>query len=225
MWFTAEALLYLVQHGEQVALHGGMTAVQSVEWVVDVHNDLYGGSYFDTVDGQEEGFDVHSLKTFRCRCVRTGVGMYNIGPVMHHNTAKGQHSLESMRDIVYNLINVAGMSVEWISQNLYLDVSAIHRMSQLSGLKAAFADKSTLDDCDMAWSPEKDDSFGRKLQAYLTREAGKYVELYRKEHQDDHAALAALPTSGSALDIALELGFDQEAVSLRFSERAMHVTD
>ena len=121
-----------------------------------------------------------------------------------HNTARGAHSLDSMKDIVYNLINVAGMSEEWVSQNLYLDLESIKRMQQLSGLKAAMSD---IDDCDMAWSPEKDSSYQRKMTAYLIREASTFIEKYKKENPD-----STIPSTGTAVDIALELGFENTEV-------------
>lgn len=127
------------------------------------------------------------------------------------NTARGSHSLDSMKDIVYNLINVAGMSVEWVSQNLYLDIESIKRMQQLSGLKAAMND---IDDCDMSWSPEKDDSYKRKMTAYLTREATKFIEVYKSKHPDSE-----IPTTGTAIEIAIELGFDQEAIMKQHADQ------
>ena len=126
------------------------------------------------------------------------------------NTARGSHSLDSMKDIVYNLINVAGMSEEWVAQNLYLDMSSIKRMQQLSGLKASFSD---IDDCDLAWSPEEDDNYKRKMTAYLTREASKFIENYKSSHPGE-----AIPTSGTAIDIAIELGFEEEAVMKQHEE-------
>lgn len=137
-----------------------------------------------------------------------------------HNTARGSHSLDSMKDIVYNLINVAGMSEQWVAQNLFLDLESIKRMQQLSGLKAAMND---IDDCDMAWTPEADDSYGRKLQSYLTREASKWIEMYRQQWKDNPDMLAKIPASGSALDVALEIGFDQAAVAQRHAEEWKHM--
>lgn len=128
-----------------------------------------------------------------------------------HNTARGSHSLDSMKDIVYNLINVAGMSEQWVAQNLYLDLESIKRMQQLSGLKAAMND---VDDCDMAWTPEKDDSYKRKMTAFLTREATKYIENYKSEHPD-----VEIPTTGTAIDIAIELGFDQTTVMKQYQDQ------
>ena len=128
-----------------------------------------------------------------------------------HNTARGSHSLDSMKDIVYSLINVAGMSEQWVAQNLYLDLESIKRMQQQYGLKAAMND---IDDCDMAWTPEKDDSYKRKMTAFLTREATKYIENYRTEHPD-----AEIPSTGTAIDIALELGFEQETVMQQYKDQ------
>lgn len=121
-----------------------------------------------------------------------------------HNTARGSHSLDSMKDIVYNLINVAGMSEEWVSQNLYLDLESIKRMQQLSGLKAAMND---IDDCDFAWSPEKDNSYQRKMIAYLIREASSFIEKFKRENDN-----ASVSSTGTAIDIALEIGFEETEV-------------
>lgn len=131
-----------------------------------------------------------------------------------HNTARGSHSLDSMKDIVYNLINVAGMSEDWVSRNLYLDLESIKRMQQLSGLKASFQD---IDDADLAWSPEKDQSFQRKTVSLLTREASKFLEIFRRNHENDPEALQSIPTYGTAVDQALAVGFDKESVWTRNS--------
>lgn len=127
-----------------------------------------------------------------------------------HNTARGSHSLDSMKDIVYNLINVAGMSPEWVSQNLYLDIESIKRMQQLSGLKAAMSD---IDDTDLAWTPEKDDSYQRKLISFLTRKATIFIEEYRKNNPD-----AQIPTNGTAIEQARSLGFDDEELMKQHRE-------
>lgn len=127
-----------------------------------------------------------------------------------HNTARGSHSLDSMKDIVYTLINVAGMSEEWVAKNLYLDLESIKRMQQLSGLKAAFND---IDDTDLAWTPQKDKSYQRKMVAYLIREATTFIETYKKANPD-----AEIPSSGTAIDIALEIGFDKTEAWKRHGE-------
>lgn len=126
------------------------------------------------------------------------------------NTARGAHSLDSMKDIVYNLINVAGMSEEWVSQNLYLDLESIKRMQQLSGLKASMND---IDDADLAWTPESDDAYGRKLTAFLSKEAGKFINNYKEEHPD-----VEIPV-GDAITVAIDLGFDKERVMQQHGDR------
>ena len=125
------------------------------------------------------------------------------------NTARGSHSLDSMKDIVYNLINVAGMSEEWVSRNLFLDMESIKRMQQLSGLKASMQD---VDDCSMGWNPDEDDSYGRKVISLLTREAAKWVELYRQENSDNKEKLDAIPETGTAVEIAKTVGFADSPV-------------
>lgn len=118
------------------------------------------------------------------------------------NVARGSHSLDSMRDIVNNLINVAGRSKEWVAQNLFLDIEAIDRMQQLSGLKASMTD---IDDCDLAWNVKSDDSYKRKMDAYLSREAAKFVEVYKEANPDKE-----IESSGSIVDIAVSLGWNVE---------------
>lgn len=120
-----------------------------------------------------------------------------------HNTARGAHSLDSMKDIVNNLISVAGMSEEWVSKHLFLDLESIKRMQQLSGLKASMSD---IDDADMAWNVKSSDSYKRKMDAYLNREAAKYTAIYTSEHPE-----VEVPTTGSVQEIAIALGWDLEA--------------
>ena len=162
------------------------------------------------VNGQFKIRPYKALEEQNCRCITVSGGEFSINNVLSKNTARGAHSLDSMKDIVYNLINVAGMSEEWVAQNLYLDIESIKRMQQLSGLKAAMND---IDDCDMAWSPEKDSSYQRKMVAYLVREAANFIELYRKDHPDDE-----IQSNGTAVDIALSIGFDQTDVWKKHGE-------
>ena len=144
-----------------------------------------------------------NLEPQKCNCITTSLGTFEINGIVCGNTARGAHSLDSMKDIVYNLINVAGMSEEWVAQNLYLDLESIKRMQQLSGLKAAMND---IDDCDMAWSPEKDLSYQRKMIAYLIREASTYIEKYKKDHPEE---VNKLQSTGTAIDIARTIGFEE----------------
>lgn len=124
------------------------------------------------------------------------------------NQARGSHGLESMKDIVANLINVAGMSEDWVSRNLYLDLDSIKRMTQLSGLKSAY---DTIDSADLAWNPETDGSYIRKQDAYLNREASKYVTSYIELNPDvDQGAQRDI---GNIQDYAESLGWDKEAAT------------
>lgn len=122
------------------------------------------------------------------------------------NQARGSHGLDSMREIVGNLINVAGMSEEWVARNLYLDIESIKRMTQLSGLKSAYDD---MGQADLAWNPEEDGSYVRKKDAYLNREASKYVTQYLAEHPDTDQG--ARKDIGNIQDYAETLGWDKEA--------------
>jgi hypothetical protein len=121
------------------------------------------------------------------------------------NQARGSHSLSSMKDIVYNLINVAGMSKEWVARNLFLDISSIDRMVQLKGLKSAF---NNIDDTDLAWSPENDKSYIRKTNAYLNREASKFVTQYLEMHPDTEAGQNR--DIGDIQDYATSLGWSRD---------------
>ena len=96
------------------------------------------------------------------------------------NSAKGSHQFETIKDIVYDLINESGMSEEWVSRNLFLDISSVKRIIQLKGLKSAFDD---IDNCGLAWSPEKDQEYNKKLKWYITREAKIYLKKYMTEEE------------------------------------------
>lgn len=121
------------------------------------------------------------------------------------NQARGTHGLDSMKDIVYNLINVAGMSREWVSRNLFLDIEAINRMSQLSGLKSAY---DNMDNASLGWNPVTDNSYRRKMDAYLNREAAKYVKEYLADHPDTDSG--AQKDMGDIKDFAETLGWNRE---------------
>lgn len=126
------------------------------------------------------------------------------------NTARGSHSLDSMKDIVANLINVAGMSEEWVAKNLFLDIESVKRMTQLSGLKSAF---DNIESADLSWNPESDKSYERKQLAYLNREAAKYVTAYIKEHPDFKQENRDM---GDILDYAGSLGWDRSTAEKIF---------
>ena len=83
-------------------------------------------------------------------------------------------------------------------------------VKQLSGLKAAMND---IDDCSMAWSPEKDNSYQRKMIAYLTREATAFIENYRSNNPGKE-----IQSYGTAVDIALTIGFDETEIWKRHGD-------
>lgn len=194
------------------------TNKQAINWIAceDAYN-VFKTAKTEIIDGKEVNIAIlpgmlgeitivpyKNLEPQKCRCITTTKGTFTINGILFGQTARGSHSLDSMKDIVYNLINVAGMSESWVAQNLYLDLESIKRMQQLSGLKASFQD---IDDADMAWKPEDDDSYKRKMTAYLTREATKFVETYKAEHPNEE-----IPSSGTALEIAIDLGFNEQEV-------------
>ena len=153
--------------------------------------------------GEIEVVPYKNLEPQKCRCITTTHGTFTIGGVLFGQSARGEHSLDSVREIVYQLRNQAGMSEEWIAQNLFLDLEAVKRMQMISGLKASMSD---IDDADMAWSPEADESYQRKEEAYLSREATKFVGEYEAANPD-----WVLPTGKTIIDVAIDLGWDVEA--------------
>lgn len=135
---------------------------------------------------------------------KTEVELMSITVLM--NQARGSHSLDSTKEIVYNLINVAGMSEDWVSRNLFLDLESIKRMTQLSGLKSAY---DNLDEADLAWNPETDGAYERKQDAYLNREASKYVAAYVAENPNTDTGERR--DIGNIQEYAESLGWDREA--------------
>lgn len=126
------------------------------------------------------------------------------------NTARGSHSLDSMKDIVANLINVAGMSEEWVAKNLFLDLESVKRMTQLSGLKQAY---DNIDAADLSWNPFEDESYERKTTSYLNREAAKYVQNYLKSHPDANNQARDM---GDIITYAESLGWNKSAAEAVF---------
>lgn len=126
------------------------------------------------------------------------------------NTARGSHSLDSMKDIVANLINVAGMSEEWVAKNLFLDLESVKRMTQLSGLKQAY---DNIDAADLSWNPFEDESYERKTTAYLNREAAKYIQNYLKTHPDANNQARDM---GDIITYAESLGWNKSAAEAVF---------
>lgn len=126
------------------------------------------------------------------------------------NTAVGAHRLDSTKEIVYNLINVANMSPEWVSKNLFIDLESIKRMVQLSGLKQAY---NNIEESDLSWNPYKDDMFEKKASIYLNREAAKYVQSYISSNPE---LKDKLNTSKDIIEYAKSLGwkYENEEISL-----------
>lgn len=56
---------------------------------------------------------------------------------IRHNRAKGEHSPQLMSNIVRDLVD-AGMSDQWITKNLGMDMNELVRMKQVSGLVRLF---------------------------------------------------------------------------------------
>jgi len=59
---------------------------------------------------------------------------------IRHNRARGAHSIDLMVDIVGKL-KEAGLSDEWIINNIGMDADELLRLKQISGLAALFADR------------------------------------------------------------------------------------
>lgn len=116
------------------------------------------------------------------------------------NSARGSHRFETIKDLVYDLITISGMSEEWVSRNLFLDKDSVKRIIQLKGLKSAFDD---IDNCGLSWSPEMDPVYDKKLKWYLRREAMIFLEDYMTK--DEISALKEDPR-----DIAERFGWDRE---------------
>jgi len=88
---------------------------------------------------------------------------------------------------------------------LFLDIESVKRMTQLSGLKSAY---DNLSETDLAWNPETEESYKRKMNAYLNREAAKYVQAYLAAHPEiDHRGRDI----GDIKDYAESLGWDRAA--------------
>ena len=122
------------------------------------------------------------------------------------NQARGEHSLDSTKDIVYTLINIVGKSEEWVAKNLFLDVDSVKKLNQLSGLKSAY---SNINNTDLAWNPETDNAYIRKQNSYLNREASKYVNQYLIDHPDIDSGKDR--DIGDIKEFAESLGWDSES--------------
>lgn len=102
------------------------------------------------------------------------------------NRARGTHSLESMKDIVYQLVMISNMSVEWVSRNLYLDVSSIKRMIQMVGLRmVVLGEDSGEVEPDLTWAPELTEKYDQMRNGYMTMDAIAFNERWAREHGEE----------------------------------------
>lgn len=92
------------------------------------------------------------------------------------NSARGEHSIDSMKDIVSDLSR-SGLSDQWIAKNLFLEMEAITRFKQLSGMRAAFNNEEFKED---AWDPIKEQIHKKRANINLTNAAVRYVRTYKK---------------------------------------------
>ena len=180
---------------------------RSINWgtAKDIY-DRYGDKEITTLDGDKfriEPYDNGELK--RCRCITTDSGTYMINGFLNHNSSRGTHTLDSMKEIVANLID-SGMSEDWIARNLYLEKEAIMRYKQLSGLASAFRDAN--DFSKDVWDPIKDRSEERKANVKLVRQARAYVRTWRKLANEE----------GGDFDVPIDLDIIAAAKNLGFDE-------
>lgn len=63
-----------------------------------------------------------------------------IASTIRHNRARGTHSIDSMVEIVQNLIE-AGLSDQWIMKNMGMDKDELLRLKQISGLASLFMER------------------------------------------------------------------------------------
>ncbi|ELY8226747.1 ParB-like nuclease domain-containing protein [Enterococcus faecalis] len=63
-----------------------------------------------------------------------------IASTIRHNRARGTHKIDSMVEIVQQLVE-AGLSNQWIMKNLGMDQEELLRLKQISGLAALFSQK------------------------------------------------------------------------------------
>jgi ParB-like chromosome segregation protein Spo0J len=64
-----------------------------------------------------------------------------IASTIRHNRARGTHTIDCMVKIVQQLME-AGVSDNWIMENIGMDMDELLRLKQISGLAALFADRA-----------------------------------------------------------------------------------
>lgn len=63
-----------------------------------------------------------------------------IASTIRHNRARGVHQIDSMVEIVQQLVE-AGLSNQWIMKNLGMDEEELLRLRQISGLASLFSER------------------------------------------------------------------------------------
>lgn len=122
------------------------------------------------------------------------------------NTAKGEHSLDGMKDIVARLID-SGMKEDWIARNLYLDKESIARYKTLSGLASAFNDSTKFSED--VWDPKKDRAEERKNNKKQYQLARAYVVAWRNlANEGLDKPKFDIPEALNILAAAKNLGWD-----------------
>ena len=118
------------------------------------------------------------------------------------NSAKGDHRFDTVREIVYLLINEYGVDRNWISKNLKLDLDSVDRILQVHGLKSYYQ-KGENEHFDISWSPEKSYSYKQKLKWYLNREALYYLN-------SNNISIPRGTSRNQIQDLAIENGWDRD---------------
>lgn len=126
------------------------------------------------------------------------------------NAAVGSQSLDGEKELVKRMLK-NGKTKEWIEENLGIDSEVIERTSNQTGIKAEYSD---LTKASKAWSAKEDNSYGRKLQSYLSRVAATYIHKFSQENPDWKN-----PGVGSSMDIAAEIGWNREEATKEFENR------
>lgn len=172
----------------------------------DNSDNWYEGKEIPEIPGKEALAYIAWRENFTVPCVLQHVNEETqLSSTVLLNAARGEHSLDSMKDIVYNLITNANMSEDWISRNLYLDLTAIRRMMQLVGFVTP-AVQEEVDDGELAWTPEIDPKFIKMNRGYKARQAEKFLIEYQKNHPD-----WKWPDRGDMLELAESLGYNRDA--------------
>lgn len=121
-----------------------------------------------------------------------------------HNSARGKHSMDSMKEIVSKLLD-SGKQEDWISQNLFLDKETIGRYKMLSGLTSAFQDSESFST--NVWDPDKMRSDERKKNTEQNRLARAFVRRWRELARADGGKFD-IPEDLNIIDAAENLGWD-----------------